>query len=148
MTIGPKGRGFTLRAVPSHGRREPPPFHRPQHFLLPLRDRGLRDLGRLTAHLLAGPLARRGHEIVLRVHVLPHAVRVQVETVAPEVPAGDLRARRAAMLRSSRELMESLDEIRRTADRWAWEPGPPARVSFELDRVAPRSTAERARICR
>ena len=148
MSTGLRENHVTLAAVPSHDPAGKQEIHRPQHMILPLPDRRLRDLGRLTAHLLAGPHARRGDEMFLRVHVLSHAVRVDVEAVGPCLPPGDLRARRTAMRRSSQALMDSLDAIRRTADRWEWEPGPPARVSFELDRLAPQSAAKRARTCR
>jgi hypothetical protein len=148
MSIGLRGNRVTLTVVPSHDAGGMQEVHRPQHMIRPLPDRRLRDLGRLTAHLLAGPLARSGDEMSLHVHVLSDAVRVDVEARGPYLPPGDLRARRVAMRRSSRALMESLDAIRSTADRWEWEPGPPARVSFELDRVAPQSTAERALTCR
>lgn len=120
---------------------------RPHRVVLPLPDRRLRELGRLTAQLLAGDLSS-GDEMSLRVHVLSHAVRVQVEAVVPALPAQDLRARRAAMRRSARVLLASLDDIRRTADRWEWEPGPPARVCFEMDRSEPQTIAERYRPCR
>jgi hypothetical protein len=145
MTIGLTENHLTLTAVPSAETRT---VHRPQHLVLPLPDRRLRELGRLTAHMLAVPLARSGGEMLLRVHVLSHGVRVQVEAVVPELPAQDLRTRRAAMRRCSQALMESLDAIRRTADRWEWEPGPPARVSFEIDRTSPQSTSQRAQACR
>jgi hypothetical protein len=147
MPNGPRENRFILTVVPSRDAGETQEVHRPRHMILPLPDRRLRELGRLTAHLLAGSLTQTEDEMYLRLHVLSQAVRVEVEAVGPDLPPGDLRARRAA-IRSSQALMDSLDAIRRTADRWEWEPGPPARVSFELDRIVPQGPAERALACR
>ncbi len=107
----------------------------------------MKQLGRLIGRLLAGPMGG-STGMFLRIHVLAHAVHVEVGASATEVPAADLRERRKTLMRTTAFLTESLEMIRATADRWEWNPGPPARISFEFDRAVPPPRALGSHACR
>ncbi len=101
-------------------------------------DPGVRALGRLAARLFSEPPTTDG-DVFICVRLLADTIRMEVGVLPADDLDLDLRSRRSAMRRSAGRLEALLGEVRQFADRWDWEPGPPARLSFEVD--AARSPA-------